>query len=73
MLIEAVLVQDQFRRSSTAVGDERNLRVDDFVEVVAITFGEHLEARLSRRLREQMIPLPTDANDEARRQLVAPA
>lgn len=40
MLIEPILVQDEFGGSASAVGDERDLGVDDFQKVAAIAFRD---------------------------------
>src|SRR4051812_674026 len=64
-------MQDDARSSPVRIDDERELRVDDFQEEVALVLGEDLESRLTRGLRVEMVAVARDAQDEIRRELVA--
>src|SRR3954447_25400026 len=64
-------MQDDARSSPVRVNDERELRVDDFQEEVALVLSEDLDSRLTRGLRVEMVAFARDAQDEIRSELVA--
>ncbi len=69
-LVAPALVQDQLCRRGSAVGDEGDLRVHDFQEVIAIALRKNLKFRLVRCLHEKVIALPSNGDNEGRRQLI---
>ena len=54
-LIHVVLVQHQMVGAAVVTSSERDLRVDDAVEVLRLGFREHLEPRLPGELDEQAV------------------
>jgi hypothetical protein len=54
-----------------AVLDERDLRVDDLVEEVALALRKDLEPRLTRELRIEMRVIARDGEEDVRCELVA--
>src|SRR5579863_2742208 len=69
--VRSALVQHQRYRLPLTVGLEGNLRVDDLQEKILVAFRKHLEFWLAGGLREELIALPRDRQDEVRSQLVA--
>ncbi len=62
--IAPVLVEDDPRRTSVGLWLERQLRIDDSVEEVALAVREDFEARLSSRFDEQPIAFLSDGENE---------
>src|ERR1700733_695458 len=71
MNIPSVLVQDYLFRRPFTIGDESNLSIDNFQEIVPIALRKDLEFRLARGLLEETVALFRNRNVEIRSQLIA--
>lgn len=63
-------MQNEVSSFPLTIGLKGDLCIDDLQEEVFIALGEHLQFCLTRRLREETVPFPSDGQYEIGCQLV---